>query len=493
MDSPTASWYGAALDGVPKKWIFGKNGWDPLLVSSLALILAAAALRLAAVFNDFWFDEIWSLHLSRLVASPGEILTKLTHDNNHPLNTFFLWALGDQRSWEWYRLLSLVTGVASVGVMGILGRRYGRTESFTALVLGGFSYFLIHYSTEARGYAPVIFFALAGFLLAAETPTGKNMLHRGLFWLTVLLGFLSHSTYIFAYSGFFAWSALWLMKPGNRPVQVGAEMLKMHGIPMVFLAADLLWLNSLTIGGGPEYEVSDVILETVQLTFGLQGNQWLAVFACMAAATLLFWEIWASRRGIPDQWIFYLTTILLAPALVLIVAKPAVLFPRYFLVCIPFFLLLLARWLAWVARRGTPWKVLSASLLVLYCSCNMLLFGDLVRYGRGGYSMAMNSIARQTEGEAITIGSDHDFRNRMIVDFYSRYLPPGKKVEYVPGTGIQPESAPEWLIVHRVASDPPSPPAPRFLLPNGSGYVLKEVFPSSTLSGFWWYLYRKAK
>ena len=480
------------MDGVSRKWVFGKTGWDSLLVPSLALFLAAATLRLAAVFNDFWFDEIWSLHLSRLVASPAEILTKLSHDNNHPLNTFFLWALGDQRSWKWYRLLSLITGVASVGIMGILGRRYGRAESFNALVMGGFSYFLIHYSSEARGYAPAVFFALAGFLLAGETPAGKSMLHRGLFWLTVLLGFLSHSTYMFAYSGIFALSALRLLRCGTRPGQVAAEMLKMHGIPTAFLAADLLWLNSLTIGGGPEYAVSDVILETAQLTFGFPRNQWLAVFACLAGATLLIWEIWISRGEIPNQWIFYLTTILLAPALVLIAAKPAVLFPRYFLVCIPFFLLLLARWLAWVARRGTPWKVFSASLLVLYCCCNMLLFGDLLRYGRGGYSMAMNSIVRQTGGEAITIGSDHDFRNRMIVDFYTRYLPPGKKVEYVPGTGILPESAPEWLIVHRVASDPPSSPAPRFLLPNGSGYVLKEVFPSSTLSGFWWYLYRKA-
>jgi len=493
MDSPTASWYGAALDGLPRKWIFGKSGRDPLLVPSLALFLGVATLRLAAVFNDFWFDEIWSLHLSRLVASPDEILTKLTHDNNHPLNTFFLWAMGDQRSWEWYRLLSFVTGVASVGVMGIIGRRYGRAESSTALVLGGFSYFLIQYSSEARGYAPAVFFALIGFLLAGETPTGKSMLHCGLFWLTVLLGFLSHSTYIFAYSGFFAWSALRLLKHGNRLRQVAAEMLKLHGIPMAFLAGDLLWLNSLTIGGGPEYAISGVILETIQLTFGLPGNQWLAVFACLAAAALLIWGSCASRREIPDQWIFYLTTILLAPAIVLIAVKPAVLFPRYFLVCIPFFLLLLARWLAWVARRGTPWKVLSASFLVLYCSCNMLLFGDLVRYGRGGYSKAMNSIARQTEGGAITIGSDHDFRNRMIVDFYSRYLPPGKKVVYVPGTGILPESAPEWLIVHRVASDPPSAPSPRLLLSNGSGYVCKEVFPSSTLSGFWWYLYRKVK
>ena len=207
---------------------------------------------------------------------------------------------------------------------------------------------------------------------------------------------------------------------------------------------------------------------------------------------MLLWELSTLRKEGSDQWILYLTVILLAPALVLFAAKPAVLFPRYFLVCIPFFLLLMARWLARVSGRGTRGKILCTAFLVLYCSCNLLRISDLLRYGRGGYSIALNSIARQTEGEAIVLGSDHDFRNRMIVDFYSRYLPPGKKVVYLPGTGIRPEAAPEWIIIHHLGKDPASPPVPRFLLPNGNAYVFKEGFPCSTPSGFWWYLYRKA-
>lgn len=481
------------MDSIPKKWNFGKSGYDPFLVPSLVVSLAAAALRLTAVFNDFWLDEIWSLHLSRLVASPIEILTKLTHDNNHPINTFYLWALGQQHAWELYRLLSLATGVASIALMGMIGKFYGRTESFTAVLLGGLSYFLISYSSEARGYAPAVFFSLAGFLLAEKTARGQNRLFFGLFWLTVLLGFLSHSTYIFTYAGIFAMSVLRFLKRGNRPGQVAAEMLKMHGIPMAIFMADLLWFNSLTIGGGPGYAVSDVILETVQLTFGLPENRWLAVFGCLVAAAMILRELSFLLREMPDHGIFYLTAILLAPAVLLIAVKPTVLFPRYFLVCIPFFLLLMARWLSRQARRGPLGIILCASILVLYCSGNLLQFRELARYGRGGYSTAMKSIARQTTGDTITIGSDHDFRNRMIVDFYSHYLPPGKKVVYLPGTGILPEASPEWFIVHRTGTGIHSTPPTGFQLPNGSGYIIKSVFPSSTPSGFWWYLYRKEK
>ena len=107
------------MDGSPRKWNFWNSGRDPLLVPFLAVFLAAAALRSIAVFNDLWLDEIWSLNLSLLVSSPVEILTKLTHDNNHPLNTFYLWTLGEQHALEPYRLLSLATGVASVGLMGM--------------------------------------------------------------------------------------------------------------------------------------------------------------------------------------------------------------------------------------------------------------------------------------------------------------------------------------------------------------------------------------
>jgi len=481
------------LDGSHRKWIFGKRDRDPLLVPSIVVFLAAVALRLAAVFNDLWLDEIWSLNLASLASSPIEIITKLTHDNNHPINSFYIWALGEQRSLELYRLLSVIAGAASVWIMGVIGKRYGRTESFTALVLGGFSYFLIHYSSEARGYAPAVFFALSGFLLAGEIATGKGWLHRGLFWLTVLLGLLSHSTYLFAYSGIFAWSALRSMKDRDRAGHAVMEMLKTHGIPLLFAAGEIFWLTSLTIGGGPEYPLPDVILETVRFTFGLWENRSLAVIACTVAAAVFLWEIRSLWKEKSDQWIFHLTTVFLAPTLVLLVLKPAVLFPRYFLVCVPFFLLLLARWMSRCAGRGTPGKIFYASFLIIYCSFNLLLFGDLLRYGRGRYSMTLEYIARQTEGETITVGSDHDFRNGMLVDFYSRYLPPGKKVIYVPETGVRPEAAPEWIITHRIATDPPSAPVHLFMLPNGSRYIFKEVFPSSTLSGFRWYLYRKGK
>jgi hypothetical protein len=456
------------------------------------VFLAASFLRLIAVLNDLWLDEIWSIHLSRLVSSPLEILTKLTHDNNHPLNTLYLLALGDQRSMESYRLLSLLSGVASVGLMGIIGRRYGKTESFTSLALGGFSYLMICYSSEARGYAPAVFFSLLGFLLAERNAFDRNRFLIVLFWLTVLLGLLSHSTYVFAYSGIFAWSAIRSWKSRKRAGHVALDLLGTHGIPLVLVAADIIWLNALTIGGGPEYSIPDVILETVRFSFGLPDNRALAIIACVAAGLLGFREIHALWRESRDEWIFHLAAILVSPALVLVAARPAVLFPRYFLVCVPFLLLLLARWMSRWTRREIPGKVLYASLLALYCSLNLLQFVDLAKFGRGQYSAALEYMVRQTPGNTVTVGSDHDFRNGMLVDFYSRRLADGRNVVYVPGAMIRQDAAPEWFIAHRVPMDRQPPPVSRFALPGGSGYAYQSAFPSSPLSGFHWYVYRKA-
>src|SRR5438128_1765967 len=81
-----------------------------------AILVAAAAVRFACLFGDLWLDEIWSLRLLETVRSPVEILTRLLHDNNHPLNSLFLYLLMPAKA-EWtYRLFSWATGSAAVWI-----------------------------------------------------------------------------------------------------------------------------------------------------------------------------------------------------------------------------------------------------------------------------------------------------------------------------------------------------------------------------------------
>ena len=72
-----------------------------------AVIIVASALRLAGMFNEFWLDEIWSWEIAGQIADPVEIIYYREDDNNHWLNTFWIYALGQEQPLFVYRTLSL--------------------------------------------------------------------------------------------------------------------------------------------------------------------------------------------------------------------------------------------------------------------------------------------------------------------------------------------------------------------------------------------------
>src|SRR6516165_5344836 len=69
-------------------WTCGK--WTALFVAIGALAMLP---RLAAMQTEFWFDETWSWEFARTAASPLQVFVGADqhHDNNHKLNTLYLW------------------------------------------------------------------------------------------------------------------------------------------------------------------------------------------------------------------------------------------------------------------------------------------------------------------------------------------------------------------------------------------------------------------
>src|SRR5436309_2671576 len=107
----------------------------PFIAALTVLVLLAAAVRVAAAGDDFWLDEIWSLRLAQGMRSPLDVFLTLRLDNNHHLNTLFLYLLGDQNDWRVYRLASLAAGVGTVLVGWHVGARRGRLEAAVAVLL----------------------------------------------------------------------------------------------------------------------------------------------------------------------------------------------------------------------------------------------------------------------------------------------------------------------------------------------------------------------
>jgi hypothetical protein len=181
--------------------------------------------------------------------------------------------------------------------------------------------------------------------------------------------------------------------------------------------------------------------------------------------------------------------IFVAPATVLAVLRPEVLFVRYFLISVGFGLVASAVFLADLLRSGTVGRTAAAILLVGFASGNALNTARFYRYGRGGYLEVLEHIAVHSPGPATTLGGDFDFRNGMVVDFYQRFLPPGEKVDYVTHERY-PSDGPTWIVLHRIG--PLGEVHESIDDSLGNTYLLDQVRPYSDLSGWHWLLYKKA-
>ncbi|NJL58470.1 MAG: hypothetical protein HC887_01260 [Desulfobacteraceae bacterium] len=122
------------------------------------VFLLSSALIISAARGDLWLDEIWSLSFALTSHSLTDIFTQFRHDNNHVLNTLFLYCIGEQKMLWVYRLFSVVSGIGSVFLGAYIAKKnWGYPEALCSAVLIGTSYPLVIYYSEARGYAPAIF------------------------------------------------------------------------------------------------------------------------------------------------------------------------------------------------------------------------------------------------------------------------------------------------------------------------------------------------
>src|SRR5277367_227554 len=64
----------------------------PLLLLT-GLIIFAAIVRVIATHNDLWLDELISLRIAHAAKTPWQIFNAVHTDNNHYLNTLFLYYL----------------------------------------------------------------------------------------------------------------------------------------------------------------------------------------------------------------------------------------------------------------------------------------------------------------------------------------------------------------------------------------------------------------
>jgi hypothetical protein len=455
----------------------------------LSLLLGAALIVLAAR-GDLWLDELWSLSFARKAQAAQDIFLRIHHDNNHPLNTLFLYVTGDGASPLWYRLLSVASGLASLYLAGFIARReWGEAEALGSVLLVGTCYPLLLYFSEARGYAPVMFFALASYAVLRENLREFRAWRVLLFWACSLLGVLSHGTFVMVTIALLAGSLVHELS-SDLPLQGRATRFLAHHLPVLIFFAwwYLFFLKGMTIGRGPVYGTWNVLGQAAAYLLGVPDTPVFRPVALAGYLGLTLWGIGSLPKGDAPQKAFFATVLVLAPALMLLITRPTYLYFRYFIVCFPFFLLLASRKICSLGQSSAGWRWLVFGVLALLAAGQLQRDYLLVKLGRGDYTAAFRYISEHSAPGEVRIGTDHDFRNRMLFEFYAPRAPRGSDLRYVEQSrwlGL----TPDWILTssadldHQVKQE---------LQVNGVGtYRLTESYPFSGVSGWNWYLFRR--
>jgi hypothetical protein len=466
-----------------------------MLWMAVGSFAVGTAVRVLAAHNDLWFDEVWTLQLLREhVHSFGDVFTNVKHSNNHHLCSLWMWLVGQNASPLVYRLPSVLASIGTIVVAGLIGIRQSRLEGCIAVILTSWSYLLIHFGTDARGFSLVIFFALLSWHALQQFEEKRSWVWIIVFWSAVVLGFLAHLEFAICFAGLVAW-ALWrFVRYRSKWRQAAFDLFALFTVPIILLLAFyFVSIRGMEVGAGPDYQVMPLLIKTASYMLGGPASGAAAGIAALVAVASIYVVLVYLMFERDDRWIFY-AVLIVVPLGLMAILLPVPLSVRYFIISVAASLVLLSSGYAALLRRGVVGRDVALTLLAVFVAGNAVNTGNLLRFGRGQYLAALRFMEKNSHGQKIVITSDHDFRNGMLVNYYKRYLERVDYTQYVDKAMLDEENvrtkgAPlgaEWLILHRFdLTEQPE----RVTDIYGNNYKLVSIYRYSDLSGWNWLLY----
>jgi hypothetical protein len=463
---------------------------EPRLPIVIAVILiVAAVLRVAGGANDLWLDEIWSVRVASELPSAAAAFT-LHHEINHYLNTLWLHFVGPDGTAFQYRAPSLIAGVASVMVAGLIGRRYSRVTGVLAMLLVGMSYELVLFSSEARGYSMLVLCALLSFYFLDLFLDRLDWRAGMAYAASAITGVLAHPVFAGVLAAACTWSAFRLLRPSHRSVRAAVTVLSAQAAPLLVLAvlyfADL---RHVVAGGGtPAGSVSGAYWVGLAWTLGAPQNSTMQAVAgvlavaCLGAGLIRLWRIGS------DAWLFFVGAIVVFPIVLITVRASDLIYTRHFIVGTAFVLILLSILLGALWERGRAARALCVLAVLGFAAVNGAHLKNLVTNGRGRYRDAIRYIGEHSGRPVVMLGADHDFRIGVVLDYYLPRTRISTQVRYLK-QDAWPVQGPEWVLMHKESFEPATPDAQGMTDGSGNRYDFVRTFPSAPLSGLHWFLY----
>ncbi len=385
-----------------------------ILVAGVALAVLALVLRLRGAQGDLWLDEIWSLKLIELMRDGRFLIEGLAVDNNHYLNTLYLFLVGPDASPLAYRGLAILLGIATVPAAGYAMRRSGTAGIVAGMVLFAAAYMFVDYGSEARGYAGLILMTLLAVAFVDE-PRSANRLG-----IVAVIGFLFQPIMVLSLAilgGWVAWRN-W-RATGNVRATIGATwqlfMPAVAGlIPLAALiGAAVFRSGEYLVAAKTPFSLANFLEGYAGLYRALLGlPDAIPDLPILLVPIALLVAVYRVNRS--PRVSLGVIALILVPIAVLVMRPPNVQFPRYYLASGVVFLLLLADLFAEAWRRGILWRGFAALLAAGIALGNAAEIGKLFQYGRGDPLPAMRQIAEAGQPVLVTI------RDKVVVEYLGR-------------------------------------------------------------------------
>jgi hypothetical protein len=454
-----------------------------------ALTFAGFLLRLLCARSDLWLDEIWSLQNLEHIHHAGEIFYAISQDNNHVLNSLWLYLVGAQAPPQIIRLQAVVLGSLTIPVAAKLALRAGQPAAIAAAALVAFGMIFVHYGSEARGYAGfLLMFFCAAEALENFCDNPRSAKSRVAFALATACGALFHLEMIEA-AGVLVLatvSRIALRTNSLRAITIaGIDLGIAAGLGLVpalaTVVAGALYKHTIQLGTAVPFSFHGLTeglagLSNATLGFTLNSSPGFTLAIAVIWCGLALFLVPADRRIVPAFALF------LPPALASLARFPNVHIPRFHLIATLGLVLICAEIVAHLWQRRQ--MIFACALLSVILVGNAWQIQALLAHGRGDYR-AMIALM-EAEGAA-TYGSNMAAELSRTIRFYDRDF--GGRLAEI-GADDWCVAPPRWYIL----SDRPNEEAEsRSFGPPGCTAVfeLRQVLIPGPLSGLRLALFRR--
>ena len=469
------------------------------MAAVLGATLLGCLLRAAASTGDLGLDEAWSLRLVAQVHSLGAVFWGISHDNNHLLNSAWLYVAGQDRPVWLYRLPAVVCGTLTVPALARLCWRRSPAAGVIAAVIGAVALPLVDFGSEARGYAGLVLatvVALDEADRAVDTAlSGDRARRRRVSWrLGAAVGFgaLCHLTmaYPAAVLGLAGLARLSADRRRLRPALAAATRIgwpaAVLSLPaVVAVSAGIVVRGRFTIGDAAPFSLDAFLHGYGGMMLLMAGLSDAAPGLLGVAGSLALLAVAARRRLVaPRSIVLGIAALVVLPGAIAAARLPNVGYCRYFSVCGLVLLAVTAEALGTVWTAGPAGRRRVAVAVLAMATGSLLIDGLAIRDGRGGFGETL-AIMR-AEGR-LRYATDHPVMADLLLGGAARDR--GMAPVAVPEAAFC-AAPPDWYIA--VGTLDLRPDATVTL---GAGcrviYAMREPFAASPLSGTQATLYRK--